>query len=69
VKLWEGANLSATPLDVAENSKHFKFVELEATQLPRALQDVDLGAVNINCAIEAGLDLGLDGRYHPILAE
>jgi D-methionine transport system substrate-binding protein len=56
VKLREGANLSATPLDVVENPKHFKFVELEAAQLARALVDVDLGAVNTNYAIEAGLD-------------
>jgi D-methionine transport system substrate-binding protein len=56
VKLRAGADLSATPLDVVDNPKHFKFVELEAAQLARALQDVDLGAVNTNYAIAAGLD-------------
>lgn len=56
VKLRDGAGLSATPVDVVENPKKLRFVELEAAQLVRALQDVDLGAVNTNYAIEAKLN-------------
>ena len=34
--------------------------ELEAAQLARALQDVDLAVINGNYAIEAGLNVGKD---------
>ena len=55
VKLKPGAGLKATPLDVVENPKKLKFVELEAAQLPRSLDDLDASAVNTNYAIPAGL--------------
>ena len=35
IKLKAGAGLKATPLDVVENPKKLKFVELDAAQLPR----------------------------------
>lgn len=56
VKLRPGAGVTATSADVIENPKKFKFIELEAPQLVRALEDVDLGAVNTNYAIEAKLN-------------
>ncbi len=43
------------PADVTENKKNLKFVELDAAQLPRSLDDVDASAVNGNYAVEAGL--------------
>lgn len=55
IKLKPGAGLKATPLDVVENPKKLKFVELEAAQLPRSLDDLDASAVNTNFAIPAGL--------------
>jgi D-methionine transport system substrate-binding protein len=51
-----GAGLSATPLDVTANPRRLKLIELPAAQLPRALDDVTLSAINGNYAIEAGLD-------------
>lgn len=60
VKLKPGAGLKATPLDVVENPKKLKFVELDAAQLPRALDDLDASAVNTNYAIPAGLHPGKD---------
>jgi D-methionine transport system substrate-binding protein len=58
VKLRAGAGVdgnNATPLDVAENPKKLKFVELDAAQLPRALGDVDAAVINTNYALAAGL--------------
>src|SRR5262245_52127580 len=55
IKLNPGAGLKATPLDVVENPKKLKFVELEAAQLPRTLADLDAAAINTNFAIPAGL--------------
>ena len=56
IKLKEGAGLKATPLDVVSNPKKLKFVELDAAQLPRSLDDLDASAVNTNFAIPAGLN-------------
>lgn len=55
IKLRDGAGLTATPLDVVENPKKLNLAELDAAQLPRSLDDVDLAAVNTNFAMEAGL--------------
>lgn len=46
--------INATIQDIATNPKHFKIIELNAAQVPRALQDVALGALNTNYAIPAG---------------
>ena len=56
VKLKDGAGLKATPLDVVANPKKLKFVELDAAQLPRSLDDLDAAAINTNFAISAGLN-------------
>ncbi|WP_233862099.1 MetQ/NlpA family ABC transporter substrate-binding protein [Paraburkholderia adhaesiva] len=58
IKLRAGAGTNgnnATPLDVAENPKKVKLVELDAAQLPRVLGDVDAAIVNTNYALAAGL--------------
>ena len=56
IKLKDAKNLSATPLDVTANPKKLKFRELEAAQLPRALDDVDLALINTNYALQAKLN-------------
>lgn len=56
IKLREGAGVTAGVADIAENPKRYRFVELDAAQLSRSLQDVDAGAVNNNYAVLAGLD-------------
>ena len=43
--------------DVVENPKNLKIVELESAMLPRALSEVDLGALNGNYVFEAKLDI------------
>lgn len=49
------ATINATTQDIASNPGHFKIVSMDAAQLPRALQDVSLAAINTNYAIPAGL--------------
>jgi len=56
IKLKDGAGLKATPLDVVSNPKKLRFVELDAAQLPRSLDDLDASAINTNFAISAGLN-------------
>ena len=60
IKLSEKAGLKGTPADVVENPRKFKFVELEAAQLPRTLSDVDAAVINGNFALEAGLNPVVD---------
>ena len=60
IKLEEGIGLFATINDIVENPKNIEIVEVEAAQLPRTLQDVDLAVINGNYAIEAGLSVGED---------
>jgi D-methionine transport system substrate-binding protein len=55
IKLRPDAGLRATPVDVTENSKRLRLIELDAAQLPRSLDDVDAAAINTNFAIQAGL--------------
>src|SRR5690606_19923884 len=56
IKLDPDAGLKATPIDVTGNPRGLRFIELDAAQLPRSLDDVDAAAVNTNFALEAGLD-------------
>lgn len=55
IKLDESAGLNATKKDITENAKNLDIVEMEAAQLPKSLQDVDLAVINGNYAIDAGL--------------
>ena len=43
-------------LDITENPKNLEFRELEAAQLPRALDDLDVAVINTNYALPAGLN-------------
>ncbi len=60
IKLKPEAGLKATPLDVTDNPKKLKFVEIDAAQLPRSLDDLDAAAINTNYALTAGLHPGKD---------
>ena len=76
IKLKDGAGITATPLDIAENPHNIEFKEVEAAQLPNVLKDVDYAVINSNYAIEAKLNptkdsLGIEGSasaYGNILA-
>lgn len=56
IGLKEGAGITATPKDIAENPKGIKIRELEAATLPRVLTQVDLALINTNYALEAKLN-------------
>lgn len=56
IKLKEGAGITATVLDIAENPHNIEFKEAEAAQLPNLLKDVDYAVINSNYAIDAGID-------------
>lgn len=60
IKIRDGAGLKVSPADVVENPKNITFAELDAAQLPRALDDVDASVINTNYALEAGLDPAKD---------
>ena len=61
ITLKEDAGISATPFDIAQNPKNFRFREIEAASLPRVLNDVDAAVINGNYAIPAGLKASQDG--------
>lgn len=60
IKLKDGAGITATILDIAENPYNIAFKEVEAAQLPNVLQDVDYAIINSNYAIEAKLNPTVD---------
>ena len=55
IKLKAGVGVNGTVQDIAENPKKIKIRELEAAQLPRALDDVSAAVINTNYALEAKL--------------
>lgn len=52
--------VNATPLDIIDNPRHFRFKEVDAAQLPRTLDDFDATTVNADYAIKAGLNPAKD---------
>lgn len=76
IKLKDGAGITATINDIAENPKNIKFNEVEAAQIPNILKDVDYAVINSNYAISAKLNpvddsLAIEGSssaYSNILA-
>ena len=76
ITLKEGAGITATIQDIADNPKGIEFKEVEAAQLPSILQDVDYAVINSNYALPADLNpvedsLALEGSssaYGNILA-
>ncbi len=55
LKLKDGAGEAATVQDVVDNPKNLTFKEIEAPQLPRTLDDVDISVINTNWAMQADL--------------
>lgn len=70
IKLKPGLGHKATVADITENPKSVKIKELDAAQVPRSLDDVDLAAINTNYAITAGINpvkdsIGLEDGNSP----
>lgn len=57
IKLKDGAGVTATEQDIAENPKNITIVPLEAATIPAALPDLALGVINGNYAIGANLKI------------
>ena len=56
ITLKDGGNIASTVQDIVGNDKNLQFLELEAAQVPRSLDDVDIAVINTNFAMEAGLN-------------
>jgi D-methionine transport system substrate-binding protein len=56
LKLKDGVGFKPTVVDIVDNAKKLKFVEIDAAQAPRVLEDVDAAIINTNYATQAGLD-------------
>ncbi|MET3505691.1 MetQ/NlpA family ABC transporter substrate-binding protein [Halalkalibacter oceani] len=54
IKLDPEAGSSAMVSDIIENPKNLEFIELEASQIPRQLDELAAAAINTNFAIEHG---------------
>lgn len=55
ISLNEDAGVQATVLDITDNPHNLEIKELEAAQVAKSIQDVDVAVINGNYAIEAGL--------------
>ena len=60
ITLKEGAGLTATINDIAENPKNVEIKELEAAQVARVKDEVAFVVLNGNYALEAGFSVGKD---------
>ncbi|MBR1441457.1 MAG: metal ABC transporter substrate-binding protein, partial [Lachnospiraceae bacterium] len=56
----DGAGLTATVNDIVENPYNIEFVELEAAQVARVVNEVEYVVLNGNYALEAGYSVGRD---------
>ncbi|MBB1583442.1 MetQ/NlpA family lipoprotein [Serratia sp. OS31] len=65
IVLKEGVGLLPTSLDIVSNPKNLKIVEIEAPQLPRALDDkqIALAIINTNYSSQIGLSPAKDGLF------
>lgn len=54
IKLKDGAGMTATVADIVENPLNLEIKELEAAQVARTVNDVDIACINGNYAAEAG---------------
>ena len=55
IKLKPGLGHKASVVDIVENPRKFKIRELEAAQIPRTLEDMEIAAINTNYAMSAEL--------------
>lgn len=56
IKMKAGVGVNGTPLDIVDNPKRIRIVEVEAATLPRALDDLDTAVINSNYALGANLN-------------
>ena len=54
---------SGAAVHIAANPRQLKFVELDAAQFPRSLDDADAAVINANFALDAGLNPGTGSLF------
>lgn len=70
IKLKDSNDIKATEKDIVENPKNLKFTVVEAANIANTYQDVDLGVINSNYALQVGLNpvkdsLAIEGNDTP----
>ncbi|QLB12360.1 D-methionine transport system substrate-binding protein [Bisgaardia hudsonensis] len=63
IKLKDSSNLLATSIDIVENPKNIEIKEVEASLLPRTLDDVDFAIINNTYAVQYNLSREKDGLF------
>lgn len=63
LSLKDGGTIASTIQDITENKKNLQFVELEAAQIPRSVDDVDIALINTNFGLEAGFNPLTDALF------
>lgn len=63
IKLKDDGNIATTVQDVVDNPKKLEFQELEAAQVPRAIDDVDIAVINSNFAMQVQLNPVKDSLF------
>ena len=66
IKLKEGASISATKQDIAENPYGVEIKELEAAQIPHVKDEVTYSVMNGNYALQAGLIAAKDALSYEL---
>ena len=56
ITLSDPDSITATVMDIKDNPKNLDIKEIEAAQLPRSLDDLDVAVINTNYAIQANLN-------------
>jgi D-methionine transport system substrate-binding protein len=68
IKLAPGLDIQATVLDIADNPKNLRILEVQAQQLPRTLEDVDLAEGYAHLLKDYGVDPNGALLFDPIQA-
>ncbi|WP_312112883.1 MetQ/NlpA family ABC transporter substrate-binding protein [Brevibacillus reuszeri] len=63
IKIKDGVGDEATVLDIAENPRKLQFVELDAAQIAKQLDDLTAAAINTSYAIKNNLKPGKDSLF------
>ncbi|WP_261816112.1 MetQ/NlpA family ABC transporter substrate-binding protein [Vibrio gallicus] len=63
ITLKSDVGFKATLQDITSNPKQLQFVEVDAAQLPRALDDLDAAAITMNYVMSSGLDPKKQGIF------
>ena len=63
IELDPAAGILPSVIDITKNDRKLKFVELDAAQLPRTLDDTDISVITTNYAIEVGMVPARDSLF------